>query len=325
MNKREIGGYFELEHFSGEHYHNGAIRLNCGRSCLEYLIKLRGIKKILLPDYLCDSVSNLCCRCGLEIQTYSINESFLPEGLDDIGKGWLYLVDYYGQLTDESIQSYSRRYSGKVIVDESQNFFVGQRLGLDTLYTCRKWFGVSDGAYLYTAHSDQLNGHIPQAKSAQSMSYLLGRFESSASEFFIESKANNKRFGGEPLQTMSALTDNILSAIDYRHVEAVRNENYDTVSSALSGINQLGNLSRPAVPFMYPLLVDGARRIRERAAKQLIYIPTLWPNVIENPSAGKVARLYSADILPLPIDQRYDAQDMQRMIEVVQSVFFEGA
>ena len=317
MSKREIGGYFELEHFTGEHYHDCAIKLNCGRACLEYLIKLRDIRKILLPDYLCDSVSNLCCRCGLEIKTYQINESFLPEGLDDIEGSWLYLVDYYGQLTDESIQYYAGQYSGRVILDESQNFFVGQRVGLDTLYTCRKWFGVSDGAYLYTARSEQLDTHIPQAKSAQSMGYLLGRFESNASNFFGESKANNKRFGDVPLQTMSALTDNILCGVDYEHVKAVRNENYDVVCDALSGNNQLRNLRRPAVPFVYPLLVDGARRIRERAAKRFVYIPTLWPNVIKDSAAGKVARRYSADILPLPIDQRYDQQDMRRMIEVV--------
>lgn len=317
MSKREIGGYFELERFSGKHYHDGAIKLNCGRACLEYLIKLRDIKKILLPDYLCDSVSNLCHRCGLETKTYSINEAFLPEGIDDVGEGWLYLVDYYGQLTDELIQSYAERHLGRVIVDESQNFFVGQRLGLDTLYTCRKWFGVSDGAYLYTAHSDQLSTHIPQAKSAQSMGYLLGRFESSAFDYFMDSRANNKRFGDEPLQTMSALTANILCGIDYGHVKVTRNENYDVVSEALSGINQLRKLRRPGVPFMYPLLVNEAQRIREYAAKRFIYIPTLWPNVIEDSSAGKVARRYSANILPLPVDQRYDRQDMQRMIEVV--------
>lgn len=317
MSKGEIGGYFELERFSGKHYHDRAIKLNCGRACLEYLIKLRGIRKILLPDYLCDSVSNLCRRCGIEIKTYSINELFLPEDLDNVGESWLYLVDYYGQLTDESIQFYAEQYSKRVILDESQNFFVGQRLGLDTLYTCRKWFGVSDGAYLYTAHSDRLNAHMPQAKSAQRMGYLLGRFESNASDFFVESKVNNKRFGSERLQTMSALTDNILCGIDYGHVKIARNENYDVVSDALSGINQLRSLRRPAVPFMYPLLVDGAKRIRGSAAKQLVYIPTLWPNVLEDSSAGKVARRYSADILPLPIDQRYDQQDMQRMIEVV--------
>lgn len=317
MSEREIGGYLELERFSGKHYHDGAIRLNCGRACLEYLIRLRGIKKILLPDYLCDSVSNLCSRCGLEIETYVVDSSFLPEKLESTDEAWLYLVDYYGQLTDESIHAYAEQSSGRVILDESQNFFVGQRLGLDTLYTCRKWFGVSDGAYLYTTNSDRLNTRIPQAKSARSMGYLLGRFESNASNFFMESKLNNKRFGVEPLQTMSALTDNILRGIDYAHVSSTRNENYDVVSDALSGINRLRNLRRPTVPFMYPLLVTGAQRIRERAAKQLIYIPTLWPNVIEDASAGEAARRYSADILPLPIDQRYTQQDMQRMIEVV--------
>lgn len=42
---REIGGYIELDTYSGHILHNDGIKLNCGRNALSYLIKAKGIKK----------------------------------------------------------------------------------------------------------------------------------------------------------------------------------------------------------------------------------------------------------------------------------------
>ena len=36
---KEIGGYIEFEYFHGKEYHENAIKLNCGRNCLAYLIE----------------------------------------------------------------------------------------------------------------------------------------------------------------------------------------------------------------------------------------------------------------------------------------------
>ena len=40
---KEFGGYIEFEYFHGNEYHDKAIKLNCGRNCLAYLIKLYNI------------------------------------------------------------------------------------------------------------------------------------------------------------------------------------------------------------------------------------------------------------------------------------------
>lgn len=68
---------------------------------------------------------------------------------------------------------------------------------------------------------------------------------------------------------------------------------------------------------MYPLLVDDAVGIRARLAEEKVFIPTLWPNVLEERDPGSWAFRYSKDILPLPIDQRYGAMDMERLAKEV--------
>ena len=56
---REIGGYIELEHYQGNEYHKG-IALNSGRNCLRYLIKAKKIQKILIPDWCCRAIKDVC-------------------------------------------------------------------------------------------------------------------------------------------------------------------------------------------------------------------------------------------------------------------------
>ena len=278
---REIGGYFELETFSGEHYHKDAIALNCGRGCIRYLIELRGIKKIWIPDYICDSVSNTFLDSGVKVLTYRIKEDFLPDYSFEVkGDEWLFLCDYYGQLTDRDIEFAKVFSHDRIICDETQNFFRKPCKGVDTIYSCRKWFGVADGGYLITGDGAKLDRDIPIDESHTRMSFVLGRYERTATEFFEESKKNNDFFDREPAKRMSLITGNILRAIDYKKVADRRIDNWDYLKSKIGDQNLL-QLKKPDVPFMYPFMVSDAGDIRENLANEGIYMPILWPNVLK--------------------------------------------
>ena len=62
---KEIGGYIEFEQYSGKMFHEGAVALNCARNALLYLCKAKGITKIAVPKFLCDSVGGVCRRNGM--------------------------------------------------------------------------------------------------------------------------------------------------------------------------------------------------------------------------------------------------------------------
>lgn len=175
---REIGGYLELERFSGPMMHEGDIALNCGRACLEYLIELRGIRMIWLPDFLCSSVPDLCRKVDVDVKTYRIEEGFRPAYDFEVANGeWLYLVDYYGQLSQDDVDTALEASNGCLIVDESQGYYRPPWKGADTLYTCRKWFGVADGAFLHTSDGARIGRQLPRSESFDKMGFVLGRFE----------------------------------------------------------------------------------------------------------------------------------------------------
>ena len=315
---KEIGGYFELERFGGEPYHGGLVALNSGRGCISYLVELRSIRTVWLPDWMCDSVPRRFAREGVEVKTYRVGEDFLPTYDFEIGSGeWLYLMDYYGQLKAGDVEMALRISGGRVVVDEAQDFFRAPWPGCDTTYTCRKWFGVSDGAYVATSDGARLGRVLPADESHGRLGFVLGRFERSAGEFFEESRANNDFFDGEPAREMSPITENILRAVDYGQVVARRRVNWEVLHASLSAANGLA-LEAPAGPFMYPLFVDGAESIRDRLIENRVFVPVLWPNVLEEAESDSMAYRFSCGILPLPVDQRYGRRDMERILRVLQ-------
>lgn len=312
--RREIGGYLELERFDGLMLHEADVALNCGRACLEYLVELRDIRTIWLPDFLCSSVSNLCRKAAVEVRTYQVGGGFTPDWDFEVADNeWLYLVDYYGQLTRNDVDVALAASDGRLIVDESQGYYRDPWKGADTLYTCRKWFGVADGAFLHTSDGINLSRELPRSESFDKMNFVLGRYERSAGEFFAESKVNNARFAEEPMAGMSALTENLLRAIDYAVIKERRLANWAVLNDVLGASNRL-TLATPEVPFMYPYMVDDAEGVRQAMAADGVFVPTLWPNVLGDPTAGFWAIGYSRNVLPLPIDQRYGAEDMQAVV-----------
>lgn len=310
MIPKEIGGYLQLDTYRLPMRHAAALAFNSGRSCLISVIRSRKIQKILLPDFLCDCIENACRREGIEVNHYRIGTDFKPEnGLVLKSDEWLYLVNYYGQLTNEEIREHAERF-GRVIVDQAHGYFEDPIPHVDTIYTCRKWFGVSDGAFLYT--DAEPAEEYPRDESADRMRFLLGRYERGAGEYFREYQENNRRFANEPVKWMSRLTENLLHGIDYPEAEKVRRQNFMYLHEKLKGINRLQ--PRPAA-FMYPLMLPDAERIRKNLQDEKIYIPVLWKSVLEHSPPEDPAYRFADKILPLPVDQRYGQEVMDLIAE----------
>lgn len=292
---KEIGGYIELDTCRHAMLHEDAILLNCGRNALAYLLEAKGIKKLYLPYFLCDSVANVCKKYGVEVAFYHIGENWLPKDLVIDGDAWLYIVNFYGQITREDLARLAEVHNN-VIIDNAQAYFDAPLANVDTLYTCRKFFGVSDGAILYT--NSKLERSLEIDESFNRIHYILGRYERTASEFYEEAATNNDIFDNEPIKEMSRLTKNLLRSIDYEYVKQVRTNNFAYLHEKLREVNKL-NIRLIEGAFMYPLLIDDGMKIRKQLQQMKIYIPTLWPNVLEECKPDTLEYKFAAEILVL--------------------------
>ena len=314
---KEIGGYIELDAGDRPLLHEGALALNCGRNALAWLLHARGIKKLWIPRLICDSVTGVCDREGVPRAFYGIGPDLRPAEEVVLGEGeWFYFVNYYSLFGNDEIAAAAARFGGRVVVDNAQSYFQPPLPGVDTLYTCRKYFGVADGAFLYSDAPGERDA-LPLDESFDRMRFLLGRVERPASEFYAEYVANNARFAAESVKRMSRLTRQLLHGIDYDRAREVRERNYAILHARLGGLNGLALPNAPGT-FMYPLLLDHGAAVRKRLQARRIYVPTLWPAVSgwcgEDAAESRLAR----DILPLPIDQRYGPEDMESLAEAVQ-------
>ncbi len=307
---KEIGGYIEHDTYNLPMLHENAVKLNCGRNALAYLIETKNIKRIFMPKFMCDSFNAILEKYGVEVELYSIDLDFKPIITELNTNDWLYVVNFYGQLSNDYLASLKSNHNN-LIVDNAQAYFQMPVDGIDTLYTCRKFFGVADGAILYT--DKQLGQELEIDESYKRMNFLLGRFERTASEFYSEYVANNEMFANEPIKHMSKLTENLLHGIDYDFVKHRRTENFSYLHDKLKNINKL-NLRIPEGAFMYPLYVENGAQIRRSLQKDKIYIPTLWPNVLNSCGKNELEYDFAENILPLPVDQRYGIGEMQFLI-----------
>lgn len=310
---REIGGYIELDSYHLPLLHGEAIALNCGRNALAYLIRSRKIRKIWLPKFLCSSVSDVCKKEKVKVYHYSINNSFSFNDIELGEEDWLYIVNYYGQLSNIKIEKLAKKYR-RIIIDNAQAYFQIPVKGVDTLYTCRKFFGVADGAFLYT--EEFLNEDIPVDVSFDRMRFLLGRYEGTASAFYAEYNQNNHFFANESIKKMSKLTNNLLHGINYEKVKKQRTNNFAYLHDNLHFYNKL-QLKIPQGAFMYPLYVDNGQELRKLLQEKNIYIPILWPDVFNVCGDNELEYDMAKNILPIPVDQRYDIEDMKYIIDEI--------
>lgn len=310
---KEIGGYLQLGGLIHHEYYPRLTALNTARNALVYICRARGVRKLWLPYFLCDSVEGVCRREKIELAFYPIAEDFQPAFDGKLAKDeYLYIVNYYGQLSAECLLRYKKRYD-RVIVDNVQAFFTPPLDGVDTIYSCRKFFGVPDGAYLAC---DAPTLPLEMDASGERMTHILGRLESAdASAYYAAFKANDASFRSLPLRAMSKLTHTLLGAIDYDAARARREENWRSLDAALGEKNRLYPVMS-AGPYMYPFYAPNGMTLKKRLAENKIYVPTLWPNVLELDGCEQ-EKDFAANILPLPIDQRYGAEDMQRVAEEV--------
>ena len=308
---KEIGGYLELERFSGPMLHEKALALSSGRACLSYLIEQRGIRKIALPNFNCDVVEAVCRAHALDIRFYPVGADLRPKTLQTEDDEWFYLVNFYGQLTADELQSIAWRVP-RLIVDNAQAYFDLPLKGVDTIYTCRKFLGVPDGGFVYT---DAPERTLPADESRERMGFVLGRFERPAGEYFAAAAQNNDELSMEP-KRMSALTENLLHAVDYERVKRIRTDNFRRLHEGLGGRNLL-ELRLTEGGYAYPLMLPEGQTIRKKLIEQKIFVPMLWPNVPEQQPAESEACRLAEQILPLPCDQRYGAEEMDFIIRAV--------
>lgn len=312
---KEIGGYFELELPKGEHYHKKAIRLNTARNCFEYILRARGYVKVYIPYYTCEVMLEPIKKLGLDYEFYHINEQLELQNLPKLNENEAILYTNYFGLKQNCVKRLAAEYGIQLIVDNAQAFYAEPVAGIDTFYSARKFFGLPDGAYLYT--DKLLQQFFEQDCSVNRMSHLLKRIDFGAETGFSDFRVNDDALVGQDIKTMSKLTEALLAGIDYESAKQARRSNYQFLDKKLGSSNQIHlELDEAAVPLVYPYLSDD-KELKKRLILEKVFVATYWPNVFEWCRESDIEFSLAQNTCYLPVDQRYDYSEMHRIINII--------
>ncbi|MFT4801464.1 MAG: hypothetical protein ACI93N_001236 [Flavobacteriaceae bacterium] len=316
---KSIGGYFELELGKSKTYHNNALCLNTGRNALEYILLASNYKKVYLPIFSCEVLLEPIEKHNLDIEFYTIDEFLEPIFDFDIIKqneGFLY-INYFG-LKDEFVNVLANRCTN-LIIDNSQGFYSCPLPNIDTFYSPRKYFGVSDGAYLYP--TKRLDVTLEIDFSFDRFEHLLRRIDVSPENGFPIFVKNDLKLRNQSIKKMSKLTQFILASIDYDKCASLRNRNFEFLHNNLQKRNKLNfDKLKSNASMIYPFWTEN-KDLKKTLLENKIYTPTYWPSVKENCKKDSLENKLVNEVVYLPIDQRQTQKELTKIINIIKNEY----
>jgi len=314
---KSIGGYLEMQFLNGNEYYPHLLKLNTGRNALEYILKVKGYTSIYIPYFTCEVILEPLKKLGIPYQFYTIDDKFDPVLDFEVGPTECLLYTNYFGLKQETVTLLSKRFQN-LIVDNSQAFFSDPLEEIDTFYSCRKFFGVPDGAYLHTTSTVRLK--LERDISVNRISHLVKSIDLGIESGYQDFLDNNNMLSNNPIRRMSNFSQKILAGIDYKECKYRRNSNFMYLHDFLLKYNDYSfDASSLNGAMVYPF-VHTSTAFKEKLIEKKIYVPTYWPNVFDW-TTRKMLEYYLAEhLVALPIDHRYTHADMKRIINVLKSL-----
>jgi dTDP-4-amino-4,6-dideoxygalactose transaminase len=342
----EIGSFFSsLKSLQKCDHENTVISMlkefNCSfyanaRSGIRDLIDSKNITKVLLPEYICESVIN--CFDLKNIITYKLDND-LKINIDDViskitdDVTCIYIMHYFGSVTQEDelrkISVCAKKKKIIIIEDTTHSIFSKpQTIGDYCICSLRKWFPIPDGAVLYAENSysmpkqihDEMN--ISKALSAMTLKtlYLENHLENKdLYRILIEEYEHDINQSIEKYK-ISRYSYFLLQSFDIKVMMSKRLENYRYLQEHMhkNGINPIININNSMYPICFPIYVQKRDELKRFLTENNIYCSVHWPTVKHFDTKNNVAVQMSKHELSLPIDQRYALGDIKYIINKIE-------
>lgn len=337
----ELGSEFWLEDVQPE---NRTYVLS-GRTAIDLILQDmqtcgRKAENVYMPAWCCDSMLQPFLDRGVKVRFYdmSYEENRLSYDINrDERADILYVNNYFGYnntLSLEIIQLFKQR-GAVILYDRTHSLFRDdveyQEIADYTFASIRKWMGVICGAYL----SKNDGGFtIPVLKDCPYLSdkeeamrlkatYMEGNSQIDKQQFLNLYSSFGHHLAEDYLNYQ--MDDQSLSIWNYADKQALRkwrtsNALYLQVSlNDVQGVQTMFSITNSDCALFVPVLFE-TKELRDKVRKHLtdnsIYCPIHWPKPVLVDASMNVNDIYDRE-LSLLCDQRYNFEDMQRIIETI--------
>lgn len=320
----EIGSFLELQLPKGREWYKGETdiaRLNTGRMGIWHAFRVTGCKRIWIPIYQCDSIRETFEKKGVEMCFYHQDKHFNPIEIKATDEDAVLLVNYYGIMSSLRMAELAKPYKHP-IVDCAQAFFCKPIENALMVYSCRKFVGAPDGAYVVGKDAHKCVDEYPQCYSSDTAAFLLKRMEYGCEGKGYEARSlNEHRIDAEDCMRMSKLTYKLMDAEDYDYNRKKRQENFSYAHELFGSINKIDPTrykDDETIPMVYPLVVEDDELLpRLQAAKH--FQGHWWSYICEEQPSDSFEHWMSRYVIPITIDQRYGKEELNYLSGIIKN------
>ena len=293
-------------------------------------IRRRGLAcgSAALPAWCCGSMAEPFLRAGIRVEFYPVwfDGRLRQEPRTDCDL--LLVMDYFGAAGPAPEL---RGYRGTVIRDETHSLFSARRD--DAAYTfgsLRKWCGVWTGGFARAKNGGALPADSMKNEGAEryvslrreamerKRAYLAGRGGKDYLALFGEAEALLDT--AEGMAQADPRDRELAGRLDARRIREKRRENAEVLRAGLREWLMFPDMGEADCPLFVPVLVPGEKRdaLRQALTSQEIYCPVHWPAADGLRPDARVRAILGSE-LSLVCDQRYTPEDMERILDVIQT------
>ena len=357
----EIGSNFWLnpEHYyqdkqlgaPSQFNYNGSdyVWLSTGRSAIKYVINTiesrnSSLKKVaVLPSFTCDTVFEPFLKAGYEVYYYPI-EKDLTTTSDAIMKtviehdaSIILFHRYFGFDTlDGQVNKMCEilRGLGKYTIEDCTQCLYSNISRADSDFmvgSIRKWTGTPDGGFavcregVFENKPKVTDKELEAAKVKASFAKyrFLFEHEGDKSEMLAMYRVAEDILNDQSaIYALSETSVKVQANLDKENLKSKRRVNFRLLEDYFKEpVEKVFALDSKEVPLYFPILVEDRAALQKHLVSNAIYAPVVWPKDENQPAQCDGAENAYQHLLCIPIDQRYDADDMNRIVETINNFY----
>ncbi len=353
ITRAEIGSEFWLEKpvpqpVAGR---DGVYTLS-GRTAIDLIIqdiaKTRTMRSVYMPAWGCDSMLAPFLSRGVDVRFYDVELN--ADSISSVKSGKsvvnyitntdctdntdiFYLTNYFGYENTFPIKIVKRfKEQGAIILyDRTHSFLMENDLYMEladySFASIRKWMGVICGAVVEGVNDYHLKPYPYldcKEKAMRMKKAFIDGDTSIDKQVFLNLYGEFGHHLAEDYWNyeMDDLSYALYKTEDIATMRHKRRNNAKYLHEHLKGVRFVGELTDKAVPLFVPIFFDSSEQrnaVRKKLIEAQIYCPIHWPKPAQIPVELKSNKIYDTE-LSLICDQRYDLADMDRIVEVLNSL-----
>ena len=348
---REFGSEFEIGYLP-DNYFRRLTKLfpfhaftRTGREAIGLAIAGTHNGVVLLPAYCCWSMALPFEATGWTVEYYPLNDNLtvnvpqLVAAIKELNPQTVLVMNYYGfSSTDAAVKAIKDTDESIMVIEDFTQCLFSVLEIINPSVDCyvasvRKSLGVPDGGVVLSRRelnmdllSEERTAFVEYHVEAgiKKMCYLYSAEASDKQRFRnLQAAAGAEIKADYHLYRISQEAMAIIEHTDVETVKYARQKNYEHLYQLVKGNKNFTVLFAPGdnlSPFMFVANSIQRDALQSALAKQGVYCQVIWPLTDKAKKVCPVSKWMEETMLAIPIDQRYNFDDIEEMAERINSV-----